>query len=102
VFNNILKNAAAYSEDNSVIEITAAASSGMVSIVFKNAGSIPKNRLSSIFEKFYRLDDSRSTDKGGAGLGLAIAKEIIALHGGCIYADSNEGCTTFTVELPIG
>jgi two-component system sensor histidine kinase VanS len=50
VFNNILKNAAAYSEDNSVIEITAEASSGMVSIVFKNAGSIPKNRLSSIFE----------------------------------------------------
>ncbi len=100
VFNNILKNAAAYSEDNSVIDITAGLSGDVVSIVFKNVGSIPKEKLAAIFEKFYRLDDARSSDTGGAGLGLAIAKEIIVQHGGQIYAESNDNCTTFTVELP--
>jgi len=100
VFNNILKNAVAYSNDNSIIDITAELSEDKVSIMFKNAGSIPKDKLMSIFEKFYRLDDARSSDKGGAGLGLAIAKEIITLHGGQIYAESNDKCTTFTVELP--
>ncbi|WP_438445519.1 vancomycin resistance histidine kinase VanS [Gorillibacterium sp. sgz5001074] len=100
VFNNILKNAAAYSEDNSVIDITAGLSGDRVSIVFKNAGSIPKDKLATIFEKFYRLDDARSSGTGGAGLGLAIAKEIIAQHGGQIYAESSDTYTTFTVELP--
>jgi two-component system sensor histidine kinase VanS len=100
VFNNILKNAAAYSEDDSVIDITAGLSGDVVSIVFKNAGSIPKDKLAAIFEKFYRLDDARSSDTGGAGLGLAIAKEIIVQHGGQIYAESNDNYTTFTVELP--
>jgi two-component system sensor histidine kinase VanS len=100
VFNNILKNAAAYSEDNSVIDITAGLSGDVVSIVFKNVGSIPKEKLAAIFEKFYRLDDARSSGTGGAGLGLAIAKEIIVQHGGQIYAESNDNYTTFTVELP--
>ncbi|NKX61619.1 vancomycin resistance histidine kinase VanS [Bacillus cereus] len=101
VFNNILKNAAAYSEDDSIIDITAGLSGDVVSIVFKNAGSIPKDKLATIFEKFYRLDDARSSDTGGAGLGLAIAKEIIVQHGGQIYAESNDNFTTFTVDLPI-
>ena len=101
VFNNILKNAIAYSADNSVIDITAYSSGDMLSIVFKNPGSISKDKLASVFEKFYRLDDARSTDKGGAGLGLAIAREIIVLHGGQIHAESNDEYTAFTVELPI-
>ncbi len=100
VFNNILKNAIAYSEDTSVIEITAGLSGDKVSIVFKNTGSIPKDKLATIFEKFYRLDNARSSDTGGAGLGLAIAKEIIVQHGGQIYAESDDNYTTFTVELP--
>ncbi len=101
VFNNILKNAVAYSEENSVIDITAGLSENMVSIVFKNAGSIPKDKLAAIFEKFYRLDNARSSDTGGTGLGLAIAKEIIIQHGGQIHAESNDHYTTFTVELPV-
>lgn len=101
VFNNLLKNAFVYSPDNSVIDITAMISGDMASIVFKNIGSIPKDKLSSIFDKFYRLDSSRSSNTGGSGIGLAIAKEIIALHGGHIYADSDGKQTVFTVELPI-
>ncbi|WP_256923254.1 ATP-binding protein, partial [Enterococcus faecium] len=69
-------------------------------IEFKNTGSIPKDKLAAIFEKFYRLDNARSSDTGGAGLGLAIAKEIIVQHGGQIYAESNDNYTTFRVELP--
>jgi two-component system sensor histidine kinase VanS len=100
VFNNVLKNAVAYSPGNSVIDITAAISEDMASIVFSNAGSIPKDKLTSIFEKFYRLDSARSSGSGGAGLGLAIAKEIVIAHGGRIYANSENGRTVFTVELP--
>jgi two-component system sensor histidine kinase VanS len=100
VFNNVLKNAAAYSPDDSVIDIAATASDGAASIVFTNAGGISKDKLTSIFDKFYRLDAARSSDSGGAGLGLAIAKEIVHLHGGRIYADSDGKQTSFTVELP--
>ncbi|MDR1060979.1 MAG: HAMP domain-containing histidine kinase [Clostridiales bacterium] len=100
VFNNVLKNAAAYSPDNSVIDISAAVSGDTLSVVFTNAGSIPKDKLASIFDKFYRLDSARSSNTGGAGLGLAVAKEIVAAHGGRIYADSGDGRTSFTVELP--
>lgn len=101
VFNNILKNAIAYSPDNSIINITSTISGNMVSIIFSNTGSIPKDKLTSIFDKFYRLDSARSSDTGGTGLGLAIAKEIVISHGGCIYADSDGKQTSFTVNLPI-
>ena len=100
VFNNILKNAAAYSPNGSLIDIEARVSEGLAVIVFTNAGSIPKDELDSIFDKFYRLDSARSGSTGGTGLGLAISKEIVVSHGGRIYADSEGGQTSFTVELP--
>ena len=56
--------------------------------------------LQSIFDKFYREDGARGTGAGGAGLGLAIAKEIVAAHGGAIGAESSRGVTTFTISLP--
>jgi two-component system sensor histidine kinase VanS len=99
-FNNILKNAIFYGEDNSVIDITAKLNNNIVEIEFRNIGIIPKDKLVSIFDKFYRLDEARSNNTGGAGLGLAIAKEIITMHGGQIVAASEHGCTTFTVLLP--
>jgi len=100
VFNNILKNAVYYGEGSGVIEIWAAASEGMVSIMFKNPGGIPEDRLATIFDKFFRLDSARQSGTGGAGLGLAIAKEIVDEHDGRIYAESDGAFTTFTVELP--
>jgi two-component system sensor histidine kinase VanS len=100
VFNNILKNAVAYSPEKSVIDITAEISGDTASIVFTNEGGIPKEKLDSVFEKFYRLDAARSSGTGGAGLGMSIAKEIVAMHGGRIYADSDGKHTSFTVELP--
>ncbi len=103
VFNNILKNAIAYSYDNCAILICAFADGDNVVITFSNEGSpIPKEKLDMIFEKFFRLDSARSTNTGGAGLGLAIAKEIVTAHGGTISAQSEGGRTMFTVVLPAG
>ena len=101
VFNNILKNAAAYSDPNTEILIEAARRGENAVITIRDQGpTIPAEKLSAIFERFYRLDEARTSDTGGAGLGLAIAREIVTLHGGTIAADSREGVTTFTVTLP--
>lgn len=102
VFNNILKNAIAYSYPDSDILISANLFDNTVTIVFSNHGkTIPKQKLEIIFEKFFRMDESRATNTGGAGLGLAIAKEIVTLHGGTITANSEDELTTFTVSLPL-
>lgn len=101
VFNNVLKNAIAYSYPNTEIQVSAEGSESGIHIWFRNKGkTIPKQRLNAIFEKFFRLDESRSANTGGAGLGLAIAREIITLHGGQIEADSENEWTTFHIMLP--
>lgn len=101
VFNNILKNAIAYSYENNVIDISAERQDENIFITFTNQGHpIPQGKLETIFEKFYRLDSSRSTNTGGAGLGLAIAQEIVKAHDGTISVESNTENTTFTVKLP--
>lgn len=102
VFNNILKNAVAYSYENSVIVIRGYFEQGMAVISFENHGrTIPKQKLDLIFEKFFRLDEARRSNTGGAGLGLAIAREIVELHKGSICAKSQEERTTFQVTLPV-
>ena len=102
VFNNILKNAVAYSYPNTPITIRASRNKDKVLLSFENHGkNIPQEKLESIFEKFFRLDSSRKTNTGGAGLGLAIAKEIVELHGGSISARSQDEKVIFTVELPV-
>lgn len=100
VLNNVLKNAAAYSAMNTEITVSASEHEDRVSIEIANLGpDIPASQLNAIFDKFYRLDDARTSGTGGAGLGLAIAKEIVALHGGSISARSGGGVTAFTITL---
>ena len=102
VFNNILKNAIYYSYPDTIIKIWAESTDTDVWIYFCNKGkTIPAGKLNSIFEKFFRMDEARSTNTGGAGLGLAIAKEIITLHGGKITAESENESTTFRISLPV-
>ena len=102
VFNNVLKNAAAYSFPHTPIEIAGAREAGQVRITIRNQGHpIPPHQLETIFEKFYRLGGARSSNRGGAGLGLAIAKEIVTAHGGTIEARSDSRYTDFTIVLPV-
>ncbi len=101
VFDNILRNAVSYCYPNTSIRIEARKIKDGNQIVFSNKGKqIAPEKLEIIFEKFYRLDESRHSKTGGAGLGLAIAKEIVELHGGSIKAESNEEETSFIVTLP--
>lgn len=101
VFNNLLKNAVAYSYPNTEISISAEKKDNDIIVVFKNYGvTIPAEQLSTIFEKFNRLDSARASNTGGAGLGLSIAKEIINLHGGKIIAKSSNETIVFIITLP--
>lgn len=101
VFDNILRNAIAYCYANTKILIGARRKGRDVEITVTNEGDkIPGAMLQTIFEKFYRVDGSRSSGTGGAGLGLAIAKEIVELHGGRVMAKSDNLRTQFIVTLP--
>lgn len=101
VFDNILRNAVAYCYAGTTIQIEAHRKNTDIEIIFSNEGEkIPGEKLQQIFEKFYRLDSSRSSGTGGAGLGLAIAKEIVELHGGNVIAKSSNMRTQFIVTLP--
>lgn len=102
VFDNLLKNAINYSKESGNIVISVLKSYEFINISMRNEGdTIPPGKLDTIFEKFYRLDSSRTSKTGGAGLGLAIAKEIVEQHGGSIHAVSTGGYTAFSVSLPI-
>lgn len=101
VFDNLLRNAVIYSFENTEIEIEAAEKDGELNVKFINYGdTIPAEKLERIFEQFYRLDAARSTKSGGAGLGLAIARQIVELHGGTIAATSEGEKTEFLIVLP--
>ena len=101
VFDNLLRNAIAYSYPGTNIDIRAFGEKKDIIITFSNQGDqIPPQKLNFIFEKFYRVDNARQSRTGGAGLGLSIAKEIVELHGGAIAASSSPVCTRFTVKLP--
>ncbi|MDD6435970.1 MAG: ATP-binding protein, partial [Clostridiales bacterium] len=101
VFDNVLRNAVNYSVEGGEVEIEAAREDGWVVISIRNEGlEIPEQELARIFQKFYRLDAARSSRTGGAGLGLAIAKEIVEAHGGAIRAESNGRKTAFVISLP--
>lgn len=101
VFDNLLRNAVSYSYPDSEIEFSMTADDGSVTVTCKNRGrTIPPEKLARIFEQFFRVDSARQSKTGGAGLGLAIAKEIVVLHGGTISAQSADETVEFTVTLP--
>lgn len=101
VFDNLLRNAVNYSFPATTIRIQMRPERGGVRLSFENEGNtIPPEKLNRIFEQFFRLDDARSTKNGGSGIGLAIAKEIVSLHGGWIRAYSENERIRFDVFLP--
>lgn len=101
VFDNVIRNAINYSDENSEILVTATRRENWAVVTVSNQGDpIPAHKLDKIFEKFYRLDEARSSKSGGSGLGLAIAKQIVELHGGRISVQSDAESTRFSILIP--
>lgn len=106
VFNNVLKNALSYADEGSDVTVfverrPSDEGSSWLRIMVTNVGrEITPEHLDRVFEKFYRGDDARTSSSGGAGLGLAISREITRAHGGDITAASEGGMTSFAIWIP--
>lgn len=102
VFINIISNAIKYTPDGGEIRIHAKGVREGVVVTVQDTGiGIPEDDIPHLFERFYRVEKSRTSETGGTGLGLAIAKEIIEAHGGTISVASKQNVgTTVTIRLP--
>ncbi len=102
LFDNLIGNAIKYGADGKRVLVKIHAESETVTVSVTNYGYvIPADELPLIFNKFYRVEQSRSSSTGGTGLGLAIAKEIVDMHGGTISVASDLNGTVFTVKLQV-
>ena len=102
LFDNLIGNAIKYGADGKRVLVKIRAEEETVTVSVTNYGYvIPAEELPLIFNKFYRVEQSRSSSTGGTGLGLAIAKEIVDMHGGTIAVSSDLNGTVFTVKLQI-
>jgi len=103
VFTNLIENAIKYTPAEGEVRVLALQQGEQIVIEVCDSGiGIPREHLHRIFERFYRVDRSRSREMGGTGLGLSIVKHVVKAHGGQVEADSIEGQgSTFRVELPI-
>jgi two-component system sensor histidine kinase SenX3 len=100
---NLLANAVAYSTGENRIAVAARARSGFAEIAVTDSGiGIPRKDRQRVFERFYRVDQSRASSTGGTGLGLAIVKHVASNHGGAVSVWSEEGLgSTFTLRIPL-
>ena len=100
---NLLDNAVKYSEEGGKVEFSAQVEGFSVAIRIRDHGiGIPHRDLERIFERFYRVDRTRSRATGGTGLGLAIVRHVAQVHGGDVGVESEEGLgSTFTLRLPL-
>ena len=102
LFDNLINNAIKYGAEGKKILVKIQSGESIVTVSVTNYGYvIPKDELPLLFEKFYRVEQSRSTNTGGTGLGLAIAKNIVDMHGGTIGVTSDLNGTVFTVRLQV-
>lgn len=99
---NVTDNAIKYSPEGGYVRMGLGIKNQMIVVTVEDNGpGIPDSEKEHIFDRFYRLDDSRARDTGGTGLGLAIAKEAIQLHGGEISVkDARSGGSIFTIAIP--
>lgn len=104
VLFNLLDNAHRFSPPGGVVIVRAVGEDGSCEVSVQDAGpGIPKEHLPLVFERFYRVDPSRSREDGGTGIGLAIARSVVEAHGGRIWAESSAtGGSTFRFVLPSG
>ncbi|HEX9546441.1 MAG TPA: ATP-binding protein [Acidimicrobiales bacterium] len=101
VLANLLQNASRYTPDGGVVTVAAEAGRSDVLVSVSNTGDgIPQQDLPHIFERFYRVEKSRDRARGGAGIGLAIVKQLVEATGGRVGAESQAGTTRFWFSLP--
>ena len=101
VLANLLQNASRYTPDGGSAWIRAGSRSSQVVVYITNTGEgIPPQDLPHVFERFYRVEKSRDSARGGAGIGLAIVKQLVEASGGAVGADSGDGVTRFWFALP--
>jgi signal transduction histidine kinase len=104
VFSNLLANAIEHTSSGGEIIVSSAIEEEQITLEIRDTGEgIPPEQLPHLFDRFYRVDTSRTRDTGGSGLGLAIVKALVEIHHGKVLAESagpNKG-STFTVILPI-
>lgn len=99
VWSNLLDNAIKFSAPDSQIEVSAAQHEGTVYVSVKNVGTeIPQEQQARIFNKFYQADESHASE--GSGVGLALVRSVVELHGGSVSVTSRAQTTVFTVALP--
>jgi two-component system, OmpR family, sensor histidine kinase BaeS len=102
VVGNLLQNAVRYTDDGGEVVITLQVEPGAVRCTVENTGaSIPPDELPFIWERLYRVDRSRARVSGGAGIGLAIVRQIVQAHGGQVGASSSGGRTRIWFQLPV-
>ena len=102
LFDNLINNAIKYGAEGKQILVDVEADETIVKISVTNFGYvIPEKELPMLFNKFYRVEHSRSSSTGGTGLGLAISKNIVDMHGGDIQVASDLNGTVFTVKLKV-
>jgi two-component system, OmpR family, phosphate regulon sensor histidine kinase PhoR len=99
---NLIENAVNYSAEGGRVELCAKVETGRVLLTVGDDGpGVPEADLGRVFERFYRVDKSRTRDPGGTGLGLSIVRHLIELHGGRVHAENRrEGGAVFTIALP--
>ncbi|SDG97779.1 two-component system, OmpR family, sensor kinase [Lentzea fradiae] len=101
VLDNLLTNAAVHTPAGTLVSMKVTAENGSAVIRVSDTGpGIPEADQTRIFDRFYRVDDSRTRQRGGSGLGLAVVRSLVEAHGGTITLTSTPGSTTFTIRLP--
>ncbi len=102
VLGNLLQNAGRYTPNGGTVWVRAASEAETVVVSVANSGeAIPADDLPHLFERFYRVDKSRNAAQGGAGIGLAVVKELVEAAGGRVGVDSQPGLTRFWFSLPV-
>jgi two-component system sensor histidine kinase BaeS len=103
IVDNMLANAASHTPEGGRIRVRVARAGPDAAVSVSDDGpGIPATNLERIFERFYRVDEARGRERGGAGLGLAIVRRLVELHGGRVWAESIEGAgATFTFTIPL-
>ncbi|MFJ2829969.1 ATP-binding protein [Streptomyces sp. NPDC087263] len=102
VLDNLLTNSAVHTPVDTKVSLDVSVSFGAAVVRVADSGpGIPADDQERVFDRFYRVDKARTRDRGGSGLGLAVALSLVRAHGGTVELTSRPGATVFTIRLPL-